>query len=82
MYPNYRTTSYRNTPPDQNRSRTVIVPNVGGVAGLSYRFGDAKLSAGYRADFFFGMDGGIDTTKKENVGFYGPFANVSVGMGG
>jgi hypothetical protein len=80
---NYRTTQSRNTPPDQNRSRTVIVPNVGGFAGLSYRFGDAKLNVGYRADFFFGaMDGGLDTRKSENVGFYGPFASVSIGMGG
>jgi|HubBroStandDraft_2_1064218.scaffolds.fasta_scaffold44336_3 hypothetical protein len=42
-----------------------------------------KVSAGYRADFFFGaMDGGLDTAKKENVGFYGPFATISVGLGG
>ena len=65
------------------RSRTLIVPNVGGFAGMTYRIHDFKISAGYRADFFFGaMDGGIDTAKKENVGFYGPFASVSVGLGG
>jgi|HubBroStandDraft_2_1064218.scaffolds.fasta_scaffold25472_4 iron complex outermembrane receptor protein len=81
--PNYRYTQSRNTPPDQIRSRTVIVPNMGGFAALSYRFGDAKLNVGYRADFFFGaMDGGIDTHKSENVGFYGPFASISVGLGG
>jgi hypothetical protein len=80
--PNYRTTQSRNTPPDQIRSRTVIVPNLGGFAGLSYRFGDAKLNVGYRADFFFGaMDGGIDARKSENVGFYGPFASISIGLG-
>lgn len=28
------------------------------------------------------MDGGIDTAKSENVGFYGPFASVSAGIGG
>jgi hypothetical protein len=68
---------------DQVRSRTVTVPNVGGFAGVSFQFANAKLSAGYRADFFWGaMDGGIDTAKKENVGFYGPFASVSVGLGG
>jgi hypothetical protein len=79
----YRTTQYRNAPPDQKRSRSVIVPNVGGFAGLTYRFGDAKLAVGYRADFFFGaMDGGIDTRKTENVGFYGPFATVNFGFGG
>jgi iron complex outermembrane recepter protein len=68
---------------DLTRARTVTVPNVGGFAGLSFRYANAKISAGYRADLFFGaMDGGIDTAKKENVGFYGPFASVSVGIGG
>ncbi|HEY5237791.1 MAG TPA: hypothetical protein VIJ62_05370 [Rhizomicrobium sp.] len=68
---------------DHARARTVVVPNVGGFAGWSFRYSNAKLSLGYRADFFFGaMDGGIDTAKKENVGFYGPFASVSVGLGG
>jgi hypothetical protein len=44
---------------------------------------NAKVKFGYRADLFLGaMDGGIDTAKKENVGFYGPFATVSVGIGG
>ena len=66
-----------------NRARTVIVPNLGGFAGLSFQRANAKVSFGYRADFFFGaMDGGIDTAKKENRGFYGPFASVSVGLGG
>jgi iron complex outermembrane recepter protein len=66
-----------------DRSRTVIVPNMGGFAGLSFRFPNAKVSLGYRADFFFGaMDGGIDSARKENRGFYGPFASVSVGIGG
>jgi hypothetical protein len=65
------------------RSRTLFVPNVGGFAGMTYRIHDFKISAGYRADFFLGaMDGGIDTRKSENVGFYGPFASVSVGIGG
>ncbi|HEV2560760.1 MAG TPA: hypothetical protein VGT78_01340 [Rhizomicrobium sp.] len=80
--PNYRTTQYKhntNVPP---RSRNVMVPNVGGFAGLSFRYSDAKISLGYRADMFFGaMDGGIDTAKKENRGFYGPFASVSIGLG-
>jgi hypothetical protein len=68
---------------DHLRARTVTVPNVGGFAGLTYRIENFKMSAGYRADLFFGaMDGGIDTTKKQNVGFYGPFASVSVGIGG
>ncbi|HSZ74016.1 MAG TPA: hypothetical protein VK779_04285 [Rhizomicrobium sp.] len=65
------------------RSRNVVVPNLGGFAGLSWRYPNAKVSVGYRADFFFGaMDGGIDAAHRENVGFYGPFASVSVGIGG
>ncbi|HEY5236897.1 MAG TPA: hypothetical protein VIJ62_00830 [Rhizomicrobium sp.] len=78
-----RTTLYRHTPPDRIRSRSVTVPNIGGFAGLSFRYANAKLSLGYRGDFFFGaMDGGIDTAKKENRSFYGPFASVSIGLGG
>ncbi len=47
-----------------NRTRTVIVPNLGGTAGFSFRYTNAKVSFGYRADFFFGaMDGGIDTRQ-------------------
>ena len=66
-----------------NRSRFVTVPNLGGFAGASFRFSGAKVSLGYRADFFFGaMDGGIDTRKSEDIGFYGPFATISVGLGG
>jgi hypothetical protein len=66
-----------------NRSRMVTVPNLGAMAGLSFRYADAKISFGYRADFFFGaMDGGIDTAHRENVGFYGPFATISIGLGG
>ncbi len=69
--------------PDHMRSRMVIVPNVGGFAGLSFQVENFKASAGYRADFFFNaMDGGIDTAHSERVGFYGPFASVSVGLGG
>ena len=65
-----------------NRSRSVIVPNLGGSAGFSWRYADAKISLGYRADFFFNaIDGGIDTAKKENRGFYGPFASISIGIG-
>ena len=65
------------------RSRTATVPNLGGFAGVSWQAPNAKVTFGYRADFFFGaMDGGIDTAHRENVGFYGPFASVSVGLGG
>jgi hypothetical protein len=71
------------TSPVLIRKRQVIVPNIGGFAGVSLNFPRAKLSLGYRADFFFGaIDGGIDAAHKENVGFYGPFASVSIGIGG
>jgi iron complex outermembrane receptor protein len=71
-------------PPDNvSRSRNVTVPNLGGYAGLSMRYSNAKISFGYRADEFFGaMDGGQDTAKKENRGFYGPYLNLSLGFGG
>ncbi|HEV2561055.1 MAG TPA: Lpg1974 family pore-forming outer membrane protein [Rhizomicrobium sp.] len=65
-----------------NRSKQMIVPNLGGFAGISWRYSNAKVSLGYRADMFFGaIDGGIDTHKNENRGFYGPFASISVGLG-
>ncbi len=71
------------SPTAHSRERSVVVPNVGGFAGVSLRFPNAKVSLGYRGDFFFGaLDGGIDMRKTENRGFYGPFASVSVGIGG
>jgi hypothetical protein len=74
---------YTNTPPDRNGARNVTIPNVGGFAGMSLKFPNAKVSVGYRADFFFGaVDNGIDTRKSQNVGFYGPFATIDVGLGG
>ena len=43
-----------------NRSRSVVVPNVGGFASLSMRYLNTKASLGYRGDLFFGaMDGGL-----------------------
>jgi hypothetical protein len=81
-YPHRHLVSHYSADPPA-RSRTVIVPNIGGFAGLSFRYNDAKISLGYRADLFLGpMDGGIDAAKKENVGFYGPFATISIGWGG
>ncbi len=66
-----------------SRSRRVTVPNLGGYAGLSVRYNAAKISFGYRADKFFNaMDGGQDTVKKYDRGFYGPYLNVSIGLGG
>jgi len=77
------TTVYHNAPPTSIRSHSVTVPNAGGFAGLSFRYSAAKLSLGYRADFFFNaMDVGIDARKSATLGFYGPFASVSVGIGG
>ena len=65
-----------------NRSREVVVPNLGGFAGLSWRYPNAKVSFGYRADFFFGaMDSGIDSRRVTDVGFHGPFAAISIGLG-
>lgn len=63
------------------RSRSIVVPNVGGFASLSFRYTNAKVSLGYRADIFFGaMDGGIDSRKTYDRSFYGPFASISVGL--
>jgi hypothetical protein len=68
---------------DAARSRSVVVPNIGGFAGLSLRFPNAKVSLGYRVDAFIGaMDGGVDTRKTYDRDFYGPFATVSIGLGG
>jgi len=65
------------------RSRRKVVPNLGGYVGASARYNNAKISFGYRADTFFGaMDGGQETAKDYNRGFYGPYMNVSIGLGG
>lgn len=73
----------RTTDTPHIRNKQVIVPNLGGFAGFSVRWNAGKISLGYRGDFFFGaMDSGIDTRKSENVGFYGPFASISIGLGG
>jgi hypothetical protein len=71
-------------PPDNvNRSRTVTVPNLGGYIGASMRYRNGKVSLGYRADTFFNaMDGGQETHQSYNRGFYGPYLNVSLGLGG
>lgn len=64
-----------------SRKKSVVVPNVGGFAGLSLKFANAKVSMGYRADFFFGaLDGGIDARKTYDRNFYGPFATISIGL--
>jgi|HubBroStandDraft_2_1064218.scaffolds.fasta_scaffold53114_2 hypothetical protein len=77
------TNVYQNTPTPVSRSKNAIVPNLGGFAGVSFRYANAKVTLGYRADMFFGaIDGGIAARKSEDRGFYGPFASVSVGIGG
>lgn len=64
------------------RSRNVTVPNVGGFAGISFNYDDAKITLGYKADFFFNaLDGGIDARKSENRAFYGPYVSISIGLG-
>ena len=76
-------TAHRTNATGFNRSRSVVVPNFGGFAGISFQYSSAKVSFGYRADFFFGaMDGGIDTRQTEDRGFFGPFATISIGLGG
>ena len=67
---------------DIARRKNVLVPNIGGFAGLSYQWSEAKLSIGYRADFFLNaIDGGWDIHKDTARGFYGPFASISIGLG-
>ncbi len=71
-----------NPPPlNASRSRSVTVPNLGGSGGISFRFPNAKVSVGYRIDYFFGaMDGGIATAKSYDRSFHGPYATISVGL--
>ncbi len=65
------------------RSRSVTVPNLGGFAGFSVKYPDAKITLGYRADFFFSaVDAGIDQRDAKTLGFNGPYASISIGFGG
>lgn len=76
-------TNHTTVPGAFARSKSVVVPNVGGFAGLTLQRSNAKVSFGYRADFFFGaIDGGIERQSKENIVFHGPYAKISVGLGG
>jgi len=80
---NAKVKSQYHHPMPVNRAHSQIVPNVGGLAGISFRRSSAKVSFGYRADFFFGaMDTGIDGRETSTVGFHGPYATLSIGLGG
>ena len=79
----YNTAFYGPSPVPHSRSRRVTVPDVGGSVGLSLKWNSAKLSMGYRADFFFGaLDTGIDTRHETTRGYSGPYASISIGLGG
>jgi hypothetical protein len=72
---------YRHANQPIHRSRSVVVPNVGGFAAISFRRGDAKLTFGYRADFFIGaMDDGVVSRHDGNRSLHGPYASISVGL--
>jgi len=79
--PDRSITTFHQTP--LGRSRSVVIPNVGGFAGVSLNFPNAKVSLGYRADIFFNaVDGGVDARQIYDRDFYGPFATISIGLGG
>lgn len=64
-------------------SRSVTVPDVGGFAGFSVHYDNAKIAFGYRGDFYFNaIDGGLDTAVSKNLSFHGPYASISIGFGG
>ena len=77
----YPSTVYHHVPPSRSRSRSVVVPNIGAFAGVSFKYPNAKVSFGYKADFFLGaMDGGVDTRDTFSRGFYGPYASIGIGF--
>jgi iron complex outermembrane receptor protein len=80
---NFADLVYHHTGLGHTSNRSVVVPNLGGFAGASYRYQNAKISFGYRTDLFFGaLDGGIDKPKSEMLNMSGPFATISFGIGG
>jgi len=65
-----------------SRSHRVTVPDLGASIGLSAEFKNAKISVGYRLERLFGaFDKGIDTEKKSDLTFNGPYASISIGLG-
>jgi iron complex outermembrane recepter protein len=80
-YPTWRHTVYH-TAQSPSRARSVTVPALGAYAGISLRYTNAKVTFGYRYDNYFGaIDGGIDTAKREDRSFNGPYASISIGVG-
>lgn len=78
---NFPPVTYHNSPDPYGRSHSVVVPNAGAFAGVSARYSNAKISLGYRGDFFFGaMDGGLVVRDAQTRSFYGPFATISIGF--
>ncbi len=74
--------TYQPAPMNETRTRNFTVPNVGGSVGISWNYDNAKVSLGYKVDWFFNaIDGGIDAARKEDRGFYGPYASISIGLG-
>jgi len=64
------------------RSKRVTVPELSGFIGLSAKLPHSKISIGYKGDIWFGaVDRGIDTAKKSNLTFNGPYASISIGLG-
>lgn len=64
-------------------ARSATIPNVGGSLGLSWRVRNLKASVGYQADFFFNaVDQGLDVRKPGTLSFHGPYASISLGLGG
>lgn len=77
----YNAAFYGPSPVPHDRSHSVTVPNLGGFAGISLQWNEAKVSLGYRADFFFNaLDTGLDTRHDTTRGYYGPFASISIGI--
>lgn len=72
-----------NTGDASARVRSAAIPNLGGFAGMSWRSPHTKVSLGYRVDAFFGaMDTGIGARKTSDLIFHGPYASLSIGLGG
>ena len=64
-------------------SKNVTVPNIGGFAGISFNYQNVKVGLGYRADLFLNaVDVGFATRQSSDMLFQGPYASISIGLGG